>query len=183
MLGGMVANFTADPTKDQLTICRALPAVIKQFPNFHFVFAGRVADGAEGRMADCLNICIENGIADHVHFLGGRSDVPDILSELDVFVFSSRQEGFPVAVSEAILAGVPLIVSDIEPLLEATHNGEFGETFPVGDNAVLSAKLTSLLADPDKRHDLTTRAKAFALDNFSIDSHMRGLIRLYGSLI
>ncbi len=182
LLGGMVANFTADPTKDQLTICRALPAVIKQFPNFHFVFAGRVADGAEGRMADCLNVCIENGIADHVHFLGGRSDVPDILSELDVFVFSSRQEGFPVAVSEAMLAGVPLIVSDIEPLLEASRNGEFADVFPMGDYEALSEKLSALLANHDKRRDIAARAKAFAFDNFSIDSHMRELLKLYRTL-
>lgn len=182
LLAGMVANFTADPTKDQLTICRALPRVIEQFPNLHFIFAGRVADGAEDKMAECLDVCITGGIVDHVHFLGARPDVPDILDELDLFVFSSRQEGFPVAVSEAMLAGVPLIVSDIEPLREAVCDGEFGEIFPVGAHEVLSEKLSSLLADPDERRDLAGRAKAFAADNFSIDSHIKELANLYRSL-
>ena len=101
---------------------------------------------------------------------------------LDIFVFSCLHEGLPVAVSEAMLAGVPMIVSDIEPLLEATGNGEFAAVFPVKNHRALSNKLCSLLADPSKRSDLSRRAKAFALDNFSIDAHMRELTKLYRSL-
>lgn len=184
LLGGMVANFTPDPTKDQLTICRALPLVIEQFPNFHFVFAGRVADGAEGVMAECLDVCISNGIADRVHFLGARPDVPDILDELDLFVFSSRQEGFPVAVSEAMLAGVPLIVSDIEPLREAIIcDGNLGEMFPVGDFSALSGRLIALLRDESSRVELADHARKYARENFSIDAHIRGLKDLYTRLL
>ena len=182
LLVGMVGNFYRDPRKDQMTVCRALPSVFARLGNAHCLFAGRIEEGAEDKMADCLNFCIEHGIADRVHFLGGRSDVPDILAALDVFVFSSLHEGLPVAVSEAMLAGMPMIVSDIEPLLEATSNGEFADVFPVGDDVALSNTLSSLLADPDKRRDLADRAKAFALDNFSIDSHMRELVKLYRSL-
>ena len=184
LLAGMVANFTVDPTKDQLTICRALPRVIERFPNFHFLFAGRVADGAEGKMAECLEICIAGGIVENVHFLGARGDVPDILAELDLFVFSSRQEGFPVAVSEAMLAGVPLIVSDIEPLREAiVCDGNLGDTFPVGDHATLSEKMIALLLNNDRRRELAKDAYDYARANFSIDAHLRNLNDLYASLL
>ncbi|PYS98666.1 MAG: hypothetical protein DMF63_14850 [Acidobacteria bacterium] len=180
---GMIGNFYRDPRKDQLTVCRALPPVFAEFKNAQCVFAGRIEEGAEDKMADCLNVCIENGIADRVHFLGGRSDVPDILAALDVFVFSSLHEGLPVAVSEAMLADVPMIVSDIGPLLEATGDGEFAEVFPVGDNAALTEKLLMLLRDSLARDDLSRRAKQFALENFSIDAHMRELAKLYASLV
>ena len=181
LLIGMIGNFYRDPRKDQLTVCRALPAVFAEFKNAHCVFAGRIEDGAEGKMADCLNVCIENGIADRVHFLGGRSDVPDILAALDVFVFSSLHEGLPVAVSEAMLADVPMIVSDIGPLLEATGDGEFAEVFRVGKEDELAEKLRHLLHDSAARDDLRQRAKQFALENFSIDAHMRELVALYKS--
>lgn len=181
-LMGMVGNFYRDPRKDQLTVCRALPHVFAEFEDAHCIFAGRVEPGAEDKMADCLNVCIENDIADRVHFLGGRADVPDILAALDVFIFSSLHEGLPVAVSEAMLAGVPMIVSDIEPLLEATNNGEFGEVFPVGDKDALAAGLLSLLRDRAAREDLARRAESFALENFSIDAHLRRLVELYQSL-
>jgi glycosyltransferase involved in cell wall biosynthesis len=183
LLAGMVANFTADPTKDQLTICRALPRVIEHFPDLHFVFAGRVADGAEDKMAECLEVCITNGIVDNVHFLGARPDVPDILDELDLFVFSSRQEGFPVAVSEAMLAGVPLIVSDIEPLREAVCSGEFGEMFLAGDFAELSEKIVGLLGDHERRLQLADSARKYALEHFSIDAHLQRLKDLYSRLL
>jgi glycosyltransferase involved in cell wall biosynthesis len=183
LLAGMVANFTGDPTKDQLTICRALPHVIERFPDLHFVFAGRVAEGAEDKMAECLEVCIANGIVDNVHFLGARPDVPDILDELDLFVFSSRQEGFPVALSEAMLAGVPLIVSDIEPLREAVRDGELGEIFPVGNFADLGEKIVGLLRDEAKRAGLANAAREYAHETFSIDAHIRCLIDLYSGLL
>lgn len=182
LLVGMVGNFYRDPRKDQLTVCRALPSVFDKFGNAHCLFAGRIEEGAEDKKADCLNFCIENGIADRVHFLGGRSDVPDILAALDVFVFSSLHEGLPLAVSEAMLAGVPMIVSDIEPLLEATANGEFARVFHVGESDALSDHLVELLGDSSTRHDLGLRAKAYALDNFSIDAHMCKLTELYRAL-
>ena len=182
-LGAMIANFTADPTKDQLTVCRALVAAVEKHPNFHFLFAGRVADGAEETMADCVNACIEGGIAENVHFLGARSDVADILSGLDLFVFSSRREGFPLAVCEAMLAGVPLIVSDIEPLREAVRDGEFGELFPVGNVGELSDRITERLNDAGRRAELSVKAKTYARANFSIDAHLTSLRDLYSSLL
>ena len=179
---GMVGNFYRDPRKDQLTVCRALPAVFEEVHNASCVFAGREEAGAEHKLAACVEFCRENGIADRVHFLGGRSDVPDILAALDVFVFSSLHEGLPLAVSEAMLAGVPMIVSDIEPLLEATGDGEFAEVFPVGDEKVLAEKLISLCRDGDRRRNLAARAKTFASENFSIDAHLRQLRALYNAL-
>lgn len=182
LLMGMVGNFYRDPRKDQLTVCRALPQVFSEFTNAHCIFAGRVEPGAEGKLADCVKVCTENGIADRVHFLGGRSDVPDILAALDIFIFSSLHEGLPLAVSEAMLAGVPMIVSDIEPLLEATGDGEFAEVFAVSNVDEFAAKLRKLLADDAYRSDLGARAKAFALENFSIDAHLRELTALYRTL-
>ncbi|HVF30697.1 MAG TPA: glycosyltransferase [Pyrinomonadaceae bacterium] len=179
LLIGMVGNFYRDPRKDQMTVCRALPEVFAKFPNAHCLFAGRVEPGAEDKMAGCLNICREHGIEDRVHFLGGRSDVPDILAALDVFVFSSLHEGLPLAVSEAMLAGVPMIVSDIEPLLEATGEGKYAEVFPVGNENALARRLVAMLGDDGARRDMSRRAKEFAVNNFSIEAHLRELTRLY----
>ncbi len=179
---GMIGNFYRDPRKDQLTLCKALPNVIQKLGDVHCIFAGRIEDGAEGKMADCLNFCIENGITDRVHFVGSRSDVPDILSELEVFIFSSLQEGLPVAVSEAMLAYVPMIVSDIEPLMEATANGKYAEVFPVRDEKTLSEKIIKLLTNEKERSQLSANARKFALENFSIDAHMKRLTELYNGL-
>jgi glycosyltransferase involved in cell wall biosynthesis len=183
LLTGMVGNFYRDPRKDQFTVCKALPAVFGEFENAHILFAGRIEDGAEGKFADCVNFCIEHELTDRVHFVGVRNDIPDILAELDIFVFSTLQEGLPVAVSEAMLAGVPMIVTDIEPLLEATNNGEFAEVFHIKDENGLAEKMRKLLSDKSLRQDLGKRAKEFAAQNFSIDAHLQALTALYARLL
>lgn len=180
---GMIGSFYKDPRKDQMTLCQALPAVFARFEDAHCVFAGRIEPGAEDKYELCVKYCSDQGIADRVHFLGMRSDVPDILAALDVFIFSSLHEGLPVAVSEAMLAGVPMIVSDIEPLLEASANGEYAEVFPVKDVEALTDKIVGLLSDEEGRKDLAARALKHAEENFSIQAHMRELKKLYESLL
>jgi glycosyltransferase involved in cell wall biosynthesis len=180
---GMVANFYRDPRKDQITVCRALPNAMEVVPNLQFIFAGGIENGAEDKMAECLQICIDSGIADRVHFIGARSDVPDVLSSLDGFVFSSLHEGLPVALTEAMLAGVPVIHSDIGPLLEATAHGEYARVFPVGDAEQLAESMIEFATDASLRLKLAANARSYAAEKFSIEAHMRSLVEIYRELI
>ena len=183
LLLGMIGSFYRDPRKDQMTLCKSLPKVFAEIENAHCIFAGKVETGAEEKFQNCVDFCRARGIAEKVHFLGVRDDIPDVLAALDLFVFSSLQEGLPIALTEAMLAKVPLIVSDIEPLLEASANGEYAEVFPVGDAEILSEKIIKLLQNEHLREDLANRALEFARENFSIEAHLRELKRLYDSLL
>lgn len=182
-LFGMIGNFYRDPRKDQMTLCKSLPKIFSQVENAHCIFVGRMEDGAEDKLTKCQELCREKNILDKVHFLGERSDIPDILASLDVFVFSSLHEGLPLAASEAMLAGVPLVVSNIEPLLEISRNGEFAEVFRIQDCEHLSVKVINLLRNLDFRENLKNRALQFAQNNFSIDAHLNKLTHLYGTLL
>ncbi len=180
---GMIGNFYAEPRKDQATLCRALPEIFRRMPDVHCLFAGKTVAGAERKFEECVEICEKNNISRKVHFLGARDDVPDILAALDVFVCSSLAEGLPIAVNEAMLAGVPLVVSDIAPLLEATGSGEYAEVFPVQNAKMLSEKVLKLLGDEATRKDLQIRAGQFAVANFSIEAHLQNLKNLYENLV
>ena len=179
---GMIGNFYAEPRKDQATLCRALPQILNQLSNVHCIFAGKTFSGGQERFDECVKICAENGTSEKVQFLGGRGDVPDILHALDVCVSSSLAEGLPIAVNEAMLAGVPTILSNIAPLLEASNDGEFAEIFTVENESELSEKVLKLLANRDLRKDLAIRAKQFAKENFSIEAHLDKLHKLYERL-
>ncbi len=183
LLFGMIGNFYRDPRKDQLTLCRALPKVFAEIKTARCVFAGGIEAGAEEKFKQCADFCRENGIAEKVHFLGVRSDVPDVLDALDLFVFSSLQEGLPIAMTEAMLARVPLIVSDIEPLLEASEDGTYAELFPVKNAEILGEKIINLLKDKNRRDKLAVRALGFAEENFNIEAHLNSLKKLYNSLL
>ncbi|MCS6873202.1 MAG: glycosyltransferase family 4 protein [Pyrinomonadaceae bacterium] len=183
LLFGMIANFYRDPRKDQMTVCRSLPKIFFEVPNARCVFIGKVEAGAERKYQACIDFCRDRQIADKVYFLGPRKDIPEILSSLDVFVFSSLHEGLPLAVSEAMLAGLPVVLSDIPPLLEISQNGEYAVVFETQNEEDLANKLIELLKNEQKRKLLGKKAKDFALKNFSINAHLKKLKELYSSLL
>lgn len=183
LLFGMIGNFYRDPRKDQLTICHALPKVFSKIENAFFVFVGKTEKGAEEKYKECVRFCAENKISDRVFFLGARSDVPKILNSLDIFVLSSLHEGLPIAALEAMLAGVACVLSDIEPLLEVSKNGEFTRIFQTQSAEDLAEKLITLAENKQLRLKLAQDAKTYAEENFSIEAHIARLKELYESKI
>lgn len=179
---GMIGNFYVQPRKDQITLCRALPAFFEQIPNARCLFVGGFETGAEAKFAEAVKFCKENNILEKTHFLGARTDVPDILAALNVFVLSTLHEGLPIAVIEAMLAGAPCVLSDIAPNLEISNNGDFAEIFETQNPADLSDKLLSLAKSENRRNDFKTRAYIYAKTEFSIESHIENLKQIYRSI-
>lgn len=179
---GMIGNFYAQPRKDQMTLCRALPRVFEKISNARCLFVGGFETGAEAKFAEAVKFCKQNNILDKTLFLGRRADVPDILATLDVFALSTLHEGLPIAVIEAMLARAPCILSDIAPNLEISRNGEFAEIFETANAADLSEKLIALAGSENRRFDLRERAYNYAKKEFSIEKHIADLKRLYESL-
>jgi glycosyltransferase involved in cell wall biosynthesis len=182
VLCGMVANFYPDQRKDQLTVCKALPQLFESVPNAHFVFVGQSSEAPE-LFNDCVNLCRQQNITERVHFLGQRSDIAAVLSSLDLFVLSSRWEGSPISVIEAMMLGLPNVLSDIAPLKEVSSDGEFAILFRTGDADDLAAKLIKLAKDRDQRLQLGTAGRRWAISHYSIQAHIRNLLQLYASLV
>jgi L-malate glycosyltransferase len=179
LLLGMIGNFYPDGRKDQLTICRALPAVFEKVPKARFVFVGGKFPSAPEMMDECITLCRESNISDRVYFLGKRSDIPEILKSLDVYVHSSVNESLGIAVVEAMLAGLPVVVSDIGALLEVTEAGQHAVVFRTRDAEDLAAKLIKLCGDPNLRSSLSVSGKDWAARQFSIEAHINKLLELY----
>ncbi len=182
LLLGMVGNFYADGRKDQLTVCRALPAVCAAAPHAHFLFVGASAPTAPQLFDECVNFCRAQGLSDRVHFLGPRADIPDVLHALDLFVFSSRKDSFGIAVVEAMMMGVPAVVSDIGALREVTDDGAYAAIFRTGDAADLARQLIELAHDPVRRAELGGRGQRWATAQFSIAAHIARLRALYSEI-
>jgi len=96
------------------------------------------------RYRDKVRIC------DRVHFLGHREDVPRVLSHLDCFWLGSGYEGQSNGLMEAMVAGIPVVASDIPGNRDLVIHGETGYLFPVGDRASL-ARWTHLILDDHER--------------------------------
>lgn len=184
LLFGTIGNFYPDGRKDPMTACRALPQLFERAPRAQFVFVGGRSEDAPQLYDECVAFCRERAItAGRVHFTGKRADIPEILNSLDVFVLPSRREGFGIAAVEAMLAGVPAVLSDIGPLAEVSGGGEYASLFRAGDADDLARRLVELAREPERRALLAARAKEWAARQFGIEAHIAALLRLYESLV
>jgi L-malate glycosyltransferase len=179
---GMVANFSPVARKDQMTVCKALPQVFRAAPRAHFVFVGSRSATAPQLFDDCVRFCQREGISDRVHFLGKRTDIADVLRSLNVFVLSSEREGSPISVIEAMMMGLPTILSDIGALREVSNDAAYAQLFRTGDVDDLARKLIALVEKAEFRVHLGAQAQQWATENFSIRTHIANLIRFYGSV-
>ena len=105
---GHVGRF--NPQKNHPFLMDIFAALLKKESNAVLLLVG----GGEG-MSKMQEKVQELGIAEHVRFLGVRSDVADLMQAMDIFVLPSLYEGLPVTMVEAQAAGLPCIISDKVP--------------------------------------------------------------------
>ncbi len=99
-------------------------------------------------------------IADRFRLLGYRSDVHRLLAGMDVFALASLYEGYPIAVMEAMVAGLPVVATDAGSIGEAVDDGVDGLVVPAGRPDALAIALRTILQDPDRRRQMSVAARS-----------------------
>lgn len=165
-LVGMVAYLRRGPVKGHDVLLEAARQVLARTRNVAFVFVGSSLAEDE-LLAEHRAQAKSLGLAGHVHFVGERDDVRDLLPDLTVHVLPSRSEGCPMALLEAMVEGVPNVVSDIPAHREILTQGEHGLLTPVGDAAALAGGIVGLLENPDRARNLAAAARRRAEGDFS----------------
>jgi len=136
-----------------------------------------IGDGPE-RPA-LLAAAAKAGLDDVVIAAGQRTDIPDLLAAMDVFVMPSLREGLPVALLEAMATGRACLVTDTGGMPEAVDHGQAGVVVPAGDPAALGTALESLLADPERRDRLGRAALARARALYASEAVARRIEAIY----
>ena len=135
------------PRKDLETFLRAASLLVPLHPRIKFVIVGSAEAPEELQYLTRLNeVVSELGLLERVHFAGVRRDMPEVFKALDLFILSSRHEGFGRVVAEAIAAGTAAIVSD-----EGAPPSLVGDPRCVaraGDAADFAEKAASVLDNP-----------------------------------
>jgi glycosyltransferase involved in cell wall biosynthesis len=166
-----VGNLYA--VKDHATLLRAVATL----PRAHVAIAGRGEEEPALR-----GLASELGIPERVHLLGLRDDVDTVLAAADVFAQSSRSEGLPLAILEAMAAALPVVATDVGGVSEAVIDGETGLLVPPGDPAALASSLGALLDGPARAEALGAAGRARAESAFSIEAMTRAYRERYRAL-
>jgi glycosyltransferase involved in cell wall biosynthesis len=136
-----------------------------------------VGEGPERGALEAL--AREVGVAERLELVGWRDDARAWLGSFDVFVLPSRLEGFPLAVVEAMLAGTPVVATDVASVSEAVLHGRTGLLVRPDDPAALAAAIGELLGDHDRGRALAGAARERAHERFTSAQMVRSYMGIY----
>jgi glycosyltransferase involved in cell wall biosynthesis len=131
------------PIKDLECMLSALALMGADFPDLHLALVG---DGELRKKLYCS--AKEKGLGERVHFLGWRHDLSFIYGGLDLVVLSSRNEGTPVSLIEALAAGRPVVATNVGGVPEVLEKGQLGRLVPAGDPEPMSQAIREALYQP-----------------------------------
>lgn len=171
---GTVARLA--PVKDPLAFLDVAQLVLKRFPDSMFVIVG---DGPMRSMVE--RRVAETGSSARVVLAGNRDDVERLLPALDVFLITSRSEGLPRGMLEALASGVPVVSTDVGGVCELLTGERNGFICPVGDVKGLADAVTEILATPGLSARLLKDVDT-DLEPFSAEKMVADLKDLYLSI-
>jgi glycosyltransferase involved in cell wall biosynthesis len=166
------------PQKGLPILLEAARRVRESHPQVHFTVLGEGPDRAalEARAR-------QMGVADGVSFLGTVADVAVKLLDYDLFVLPSLWEGMPISLLEAMVAGRPVIATEVSGSAELILEGETGRLVPPGDANALAGAILELVADPQEAVAMAARGRDRVRRDFSIDRMVASNVAVYRELL
>lgn len=165
-----VAGFRWE--KDQPTIIKA----VAMLPNdYHLLLVG---GGEQSRIEECKKLAKQLEVSNRIHFLGVRTDVPELLKASDIIVMSSHFEGLSLSNLEGMAAGKPFIASDVDGLREIVKG--YGILFPHEDALTLAKQIKELCENKAYAKEVAARCQSRALQ-FDIKDMVKEYDKIYNS--
>src|SRR5262249_39754305 len=123
------------------------------------------------------------GVADRLVLPGWQHNARAFMSGFDLFVLPSLYEGFPFAILEAMAAGLPCVVSDVDGVAEAVVDGQTGYVCRPNALDVWLDRIRRYLADSEQRRQAGRRALDCYNERFSLEVMSRKTATIYYSLV
>ena len=177
ILVGAIGNIR--PAKAYDTFLRAARVLVDRSDRFYFVVAGEYG----GTLAeDLMRLRNQLHLEDRFFFLGLRSDIPNVLHNLDVFVLSSKSEGFSIACVEAMACGVPVVATRCGGPQEILSN-DSGLLVAPGDADALAHAIYRVANEPELATNLAQSALKRAQNEYSLKAMLSRYEALYESVV
>ena len=182
---GMAARV--DPLKDHHTFLRVAAHVAAQVEMAHFVLVGTGTEAGSDTLPTELDAAIAQrvvevpALADRIVRCGERRDMPELYNACDILMLTSRSEGSPNAVAEAMSCGVPCVVTDVGDAAQLV--GSSGDVAPVGDATALAEAVLRLVRDRARRERCGREATARIRTHYSATAECRAYERAWTATV
>lgn len=169
---GNVARLSE--AKDHATLLHAFALVRQSHPEARLLLVG---DGEKREAVEALRA--ELGLGDTVHISGMCLDVPAMLRSMDAFVLSSKREGLPMAVLEAMASGVPVVSTEVGGVGRLSDGEQRLLTVPPENPEALAGAMRTLVTISDKGAALARRAREHVMNSYGSEAMARDYFLLY----
>jgi glycosyltransferase involved in cell wall biosynthesis len=171
----IVSIARLEAPKDHATLLRAFAAAVD--PSWTLELVG------DGPLEQSIRATVQQlGIASRVVFRGYLADPAEALSNAQAFVLSSKSEGFPRSVLEAMRAGLPVIASDVGGVKEAVSHGNSGMLVQASSVESMRAALVLLTSDRERRQRMGVEGHQIWVSRFRFDRMVAKTADLYAML-
>lgn len=170
-----IGRLSAEKCQD--LYLRSAAMVLRTHPDTFFLLIGIGPD--EGRLR---GLCEELGIAGKVRFTGYREDMRDVYNAIDLVVQSSRTEGMPNVVLEALLMRVPVVATDVGGTAEIIQDGITGRLLPPNDLDAMSLAISHALSSMETMQSWTELGERHVRSMFNHDRRLRLIAETYDSV-
>lgn len=167
--------------KNQLGVLDAFANVLAREPRARLVVVGAelFKSGAQSYETRLRERAAQPDLKGRVIFLGNRSDVPVVMSALDLLVVNSEAEPFGLVMLEAMACGTPVIATAAGGVPEIITHNETGWLVPVGDAEALASAIVELSHDADLRRAISIAARLHVEEKFDVNNYMNALESCY----
>lgn len=166
------------PPKNQDISVMAMRKVVAIYPRVHLIFAGHGPD-----FDKTIGLARSYNLLSHIHFLGIRPDVVDLLMASDLFLLPSSWEGLSISLLEAFASALPVIASDVAGIRDVVDiDTSCAKLVKSRDDEGLAMSIISAIEDPSWRDKAGRAAFKIALNHFDLSSTIDKYFELHRSL-
>jgi glycosyltransferase involved in cell wall biosynthesis len=179
---GFISNLVDRKRPDW--VIRAAGHLVRHGLDVRVVIAGN--DFTMGIKTETLRTLAEReGLSGRCEFLGYRSDVFDVLQQVDILALPSmrNREAFPRIIVEAMACGIPVVATNVAGIPEAVRDGETGSLVDPDNFDGFAEALSALVSDPERRRRYRAAALTYSKQLFSIESSVDAVDQLYRRLL
>ncbi len=168
----------AEGVKNQIMLIQVFASLKQNKIPYYGLIVG------DGPLLEELKLQAQNlNVSENVYFLGFRNDIYELLSESDIFLLTSKMEGLPITILEAMATKTPVVLTEVGGIPEIIKIAQNGFVIPVDDTDQFMARIQEILVQPELKQKFEEKGYQALLRHFTYDKFVENTIRVYEEVL